>query len=88
MLAEKFIQKINWTYHVGNEEVLQRAKEKGNILNKINRRKANWISNILGRSCLLKHIIEVKKEGRINVMGRRGRRRKKLLDDFKEKRGY
>jgi hypothetical protein len=27
-------------------------------------------------------------EGRIEVMGRRGRRRQKLLDDLEEKRGY
>jgi len=54
----------------------------------IHRRKANWIGHILGRRRLLKHIIEVKKEGRIHVVGRRGRRRKKLLDDFKEKRGH
>ena len=68
--------------------MLQRAKEEGNILNKIKRRKANCISNILGRRCLLKHIIEVKKEGRVNVTRRRGRRCKKLLDDFKEKKGH
>jgi hypothetical protein len=29
-----------------------------------------------------------KKEARVEVTGRRGRRRKKLLNDFKEKRGY
>jgi hypothetical protein len=40
------------------------------------------------RNCLLKHVIEGKIEGRIKVMGRRGRRQKKLLDDLKEKRGY
>jgi hypothetical protein len=42
----------------------------------------------LCRNCLLKHVIEGKIEGRIEVMGRRGRRRKQLLDDLKEKRGY
>jgi hypothetical protein len=40
------------------------------------------------RNCLLKHLIEGKLEGRIEVMGRWGRRCKKLLDDFKEKQGY
>jgi len=39
-------------------------------------------------NCFLKHIIKVKTEGRIKVTGRRGKRRKKLLDDLKEKRGY
>ena len=31
----------------------------------------------------LKHVIEGKMEGRIEVTGRRGRRREQLLDDFK-----
>jgi hypothetical protein len=33
-------------------------------------------------------VIEGKLEGRIEMMGRRGRRRKQLLDDVKEKRRY
>jgi hypothetical protein len=40
------------------------------------------------RNCLLKHVIEGKIEERIEVTGRRGRRRKKLLDDLKERRRY
>jgi hypothetical protein len=39
-------------------------------------------------NCLLKHVIERKIEGRIEVTGRRGRRLKQLLDDLKEKTGY
>jgi hypothetical protein len=52
------------------------------------RRKANWIGHILRRNCLLKHVIEGKLEGRIDMTVRRGRRRKQLLDDLKEKRRY
>jgi hypothetical protein len=37
---------------------------------------------------LLKHVIEGKLEGRIEMTGIRGRRRKQLLDDLKEKRRY
>jgi hypothetical protein len=33
-------------------------------------------------------VIEGKLEGRIEMTGRRGRRRKQLLDDIKEKRRY
>jgi hypothetical protein len=33
-------------------------------------------------------VIEEKLEGRIEMTGRRGRRRKQLLDDLKEKRRY
>ena len=40
------------------------------------------------RNCLLKHVIEGKVEGRIKVTGKRRRRRKQILDDLKEKRGY
>jgi hypothetical protein len=70
---------------VRNEEVLHRLKEERNILHTITRRKANCIGHILRRNCPLKHVIEGKLEGRIEVTGRRGRRRKQLLDDLKEK---
>jgi hypothetical protein len=46
------------------------------------------IGHILRRNSLLKHVIEGKLEGRIEMRGRRGRRRKQLLDDLKEKRRY
>jgi len=42
---------------------------------------------MLRRNCLLKHVIEEKIEERIKVTERRGRR-KQVLDDFQEKRGY
>jgi hypothetical protein len=35
-----------------------------------------------------RQVIEGKIKGRIKVTGRRGRRRRKLLDDLKERRGY
>jgi hypothetical protein len=73
---------------VRNEEVLHRVKEERNILHTIRRRKANWISHILHGNCLLKHMIEGKLEARIEMTGRRGRWRKQLLDDLKEKRRY
>jgi hypothetical protein len=73
---------------VRNEEVLHRVKDDKNILHTIKRWKAHWIGHILRRNCLLKHVIEGKIQGRIEVTGIRGRRRKQLLDDFKEKRRY
>ena len=79
---------ISWTYHARNEEVLLRVKEQRNILHEISKRKANWIGHILRRNCLLKQVIEGKIEGGIEVTGRRGRRRKKLLDELKERRRY
>jgi hypothetical protein len=82
------MEKISWTDRVRNEEVLHRVKEESNIVHTIKRRKANWIGHILSGNCLLKHVIEGKIEGRIEMMGRRGRRRKQLLDDLKEKRRF
>jgi hypothetical protein len=64
------------------------VKEERNIVHTIKRRKANWIGHILRRNCLLKQVIEGKLLGRIEMMGRRGRRRKQLLDDLKEKRRF
>jgi hypothetical protein len=79
---------ICWTDRMRNEEVLHRVKEERNILHTIKRRKPNWIGHILRRNCLLKHVIERKLEGRIEMMGGQGRRRKQQLDDIKEKRIY
>ena len=46
------------------------------------------IGHILRMNCLLKHVIDGKIEGRIEVAERRGRRHKQLLDDLNEMRGY
>jgi hypothetical protein len=81
------MEKISWTNRVGNEEVLHVVKEERNILRTVKGRKADWIDDISRRNCLLKHISEGNVQGRIEVTGRRGRRRKQLLVDLKEKRG-
>ena len=54
----------------------------------IRKRKANWIGHILRRNCLLQQLIEGKIKGQIEVKRRRGRRRKKLPDELKDRRGY
>ena len=82
------MEKISWTDHVRNEEVLLRVNEQRNILHEISKRKANWIGHILRRNCLLQRVIEGKIKGGIEVTGRRGGRRRKLLDDLKERRRY
>jgi hypothetical protein len=74
---------------VRNEEILLRVKGQRSILHEISKRKANWIGHILRRNCLLQQVIEVKiKGGGIEVTGRRGRRRRMLPDDLKERRRY
>ena len=55
-------------------------------IHEIRKRKANWIGHILSRNCLLKQVIEGKIKG--EMARRRGRRRKKLQDDLKDRRGY
>ena len=82
------MEKISWTDHVRNEDVLLRVKKQGNILHEISKRKGNWIGHILRGNCLLQRVIEGKIQGGIEMTGRRGRRRRKLLDDLKESRGY
>jgi hypothetical protein len=82
------MEKISLTDHVRNEDVLLRVKEQRNILHEIHKRKANWIGHILRRNCLLQRVIQGKIQERTEVTGRQGRRRRKLLDDLKERRGY
>jgi hypothetical protein len=82
------MEKISWTDHVRNEEVLLRVNEQRNILHEIRKRKSNWIGHILRRNCLLKEAIKGKIKGQIKVTRRRGRRRKQLLDDLGDRRGY
>jgi hypothetical protein len=73
---------ISWTNRGRNGEVLHRVKEERNIVHTIKRRKVNWTGH-----CFLKHVIEGKIEGKIEMTGRGVRRRKMPLHDLKEKRG-
>jgi len=57
------MEKISWTDHVRNEEVLLRVKEQRDILHEISKRKSNWICHILCKNCLLQQVIEGKIKG-------------------------
>ena len=74
------MEKITWSYRVDNEDVLPRVIEERNNIHTVKRQKVKWIGLILGKNCLLKHIIE----GQIGEMERRRRRREQLLDDCKK----
>jgi hypothetical protein len=76
--------RILYYIYVRNEKVLLRVSEQRNIRHEIRKRKANWIGHILRRNCLLKEVIEGEIKGQIEVT----RRRKKLLDDIGDRRGY
>jgi hypothetical protein len=60
MCCWRRMEKIGWTEHVRNEEVLLRVREQRNILHEISKRKANWIGHTLFRNCLLQQVIEGK----------------------------
>jgi hypothetical protein len=84
MWCWKRTERIIWTDRVRNE-VLHTIKEQSNILHIIKRMLIGHTSH---RNCLLKHAIEGKLQGRIEVTGRRGGRSKQLQDDLQEARGY
>jgi len=78
------MEKINWTYRVKNRGVLHRVKEERNILRTIKWKNLNWIGHILRWNCVLKDVVERKVELNTEGTWRQGRRRKQLLDGFKE----
>ena len=78
MVLEK-VAEDSWTDAFRNEEVLHRVRYR-KTLHTVKRRKGNLTGPILPRNCLLNWKDEND--------GRRGRRRKQLIDDLKEKRGY
>ena len=64
------MEKISWTDHVRNEDVLLRINGQRNILHEIRKQKANWIGHILRRNCLLKQVIAGKIMGEMEVTRR------------------
>jgi len=56
---------------VNKDEVLQRVEEERNIVQTVKRRKVNLIGDMLCGNGLLKHFVEGKLEGRVEVTGRR-----------------
>ena len=76
------MEKIRLTDHVRSEVRYYIESRRTRI--SLKRRKVSWTGNILRRSCLLKHIIEGKVEGGVEMTGIQGRRCKQLLDDLTE----
>jgi hypothetical protein len=74
------MENISFTDRVENDEVSLRVKEERNVLHTINKRMVIYLhwshGHIWLRNCLLKHVLAGKVEGRLEVMGRLGRRRK------------
>jgi hypothetical protein len=61
------MEKISWTGHVENEDVLLRVEEQRNILHEIRKRKANWIGHVLRGNCFLQRVTKGKIQGEIEV---------------------
>jgi hypothetical protein len=54
------MEKISWTDHVRNKEMLLTVNEQRDILHEIRKQKANWIGHILCRNNLLKQVVKGK----------------------------
>jgi hypothetical protein len=78
------VERIRGADRVRNEEVLglHKVKVERNILYALKTRTSDWIGPILHRYFFLKHVLEGKIEGRIDVTGRRRRRRKQVQYKF------
>jgi len=72
------MEKISWTAHVSNEEVLSLVNEQRCLVHVVKQRQANWIGHFLRHDCLrlLKTVLEGKMEGKRT----RGKPRRKMLD--------
>jgi hypothetical protein len=78
-------EKISRADRVRNK-VLQRVKEERNILQAIKRKEGRitgFVTSCAG-TAFLNTLFKETRRGRIEVTGKRGRRRKNLLDDLKE----
>jgi hypothetical protein len=67
---------------------ITKSKEWQDILHTIKNRKSILIGHVCCRNCFLKHATGGKIAGRLEVVGRRLRRYKQLLDELKETREY
>src|SRR6218665_3959876 len=70
------MEKISWTKHISNEEVLKLVEEESSLLTIIRTRQRNWMGHIMRGDSLQREIIEERMEGKRG----RGRPRQKLLD--------
>jgi hypothetical protein len=69
-------------------EVSYRVKEESFILHTIKFRSVNWIDINLNKTVLVKHVIEGKTKGKIEITGRRRGILMQLLHELKDKTGF
>jgi hypothetical protein len=73
------MKKTSWIDLVTKEEVFRTTDEERNLLHANQRMKVSWVGHTCRRSCHSKHVTE----GKVEMKGKRGRRRKQLLSDLK-----
>jgi len=78
------MEKIKWTDKIKNEVVLERVGERRKLLQAVQKRKSNWLGHVLRRQCLQRDMLEGSVEGRL----KRGRLRRKIIDDMKQEKNY
>ena len=76
------MEKISRTEKVSNEEVLRKTSEERSLIKAIKERQARWLGHVFRHDGLLNTIIE----GRLLGKRSRGRPRKGILDNIKERR--
>jgi hypothetical protein len=57
-MCRRRMEKISWTDHVENKEVLLRVKEQRNILHEISIRKAKWIGHICVQNAFYNRLLK------------------------------
>ena len=78
------MERISWRDKIKNSEVLEIIGEERTLIEKIIRRKKNWIGHILRGDNLNRDVME----GAIMGRRRRGRRRIGMLDCLRKEDGY
>jgi hypothetical protein len=78
------MKKISWIDGLKNE-MLHRVKWKGTAYKQRNEGRLNGFVTSCVESAFLKHVFDGKIDRKIAGTGRRGRQRKHILDDLKEK---
>src|SRR6218665_1255705 len=76
MLTWRRMEKVSWTEHKTNEEILETIGEERSLIRTIKTRQKKWIGHTLRGETLLKTVIEGKMLGKRS----RGRLRQMMLD--------
>ena len=74
------MEKITWTEKASNEEILERTIKSIKLLNTIKKRQITLFGHVIRKNKLENLVVTGKIEGK----GRKGRKRKQIVDQIKE----